>query len=50
LDGVPDTVLLGFNHWNAIGPPEAEPVAALHREILSRLAGDTIAQNANSVP
>jgi pimeloyl-ACP methyl ester carboxylesterase len=50
LDGVPDTVLLGFNHWNAIGPPEAEPVAALHREILSRLAGDVVAQNANSAP
>jgi pimeloyl-ACP methyl ester carboxylesterase len=50
LDGVPDTVLLGFNHWNALGPPEAEPVAALHHEILSRLAGDAIAQNANSAP
>src|SRR5262249_11848895 len=50
LDGVPDTILLGFNHWNALGPPEAEPVAALHREILSRLAGDAIAQNAHSAP
>jgi pimeloyl-ACP methyl ester carboxylesterase len=50
LDGVTDTVLLGFNHWNAIGPPEAEPVAALHREILSRLASDAVAQNATSAP
>jgi len=50
LDGVPDTVLLGFNHWNAIGPPEAEPVATLHREILSRLALDALPQTANSAP
>jgi len=50
LDGVADTVLLGFNHWNVIGPPQSEPVAALHREILSRLASDAIAQNAKSAP
>jgi len=50
LDGVSDTVLLGFNHWNAIGPPQTEPVAALHREILGRLAGDATAQDAHSGP
>ncbi len=38
LDGVTDTVQLGFDHWNVLGEPKLEPVAALHREILKRLA------------
>jgi hypothetical protein len=38
LEGVSDTVLLGFDHWNVLGDPKPEPVAALHREILKRLS------------
>ncbi len=38
LDGVSDTTLLGFDHWNVLGEPKPEPVAALHREILKRLS------------
>jgi hypothetical protein len=37
LDGVPDTVLLAFSHWNVIDHPEAEAVASVHSEILKRL-------------
>ena len=37
LDGVSDTVLLAFSHWNVIDHPEAEVVASVHREILKRL-------------
>jgi pimeloyl-ACP methyl ester carboxylesterase len=37
LDGVSDTVLLGFNHWSVVDRPEDESVAAVHREILKRL-------------
>jgi hypothetical protein len=37
LDGVSDTVLLAFSHWNVIDHPEAEAVASVHREILKRL-------------
>jgi hypothetical protein len=37
LDGVPDTVLLAFNHWNVIDHPEADAVVSVHREILKRL-------------
>ncbi len=38
LDGVNDTVLLGFNHWNVIDCPEQPAVKKLHAEILARLA------------
>jgi pimeloyl-ACP methyl ester carboxylesterase len=44
LDGVSDTVVLGFDHWNSIGEPTTEPVAVLHHEILKRLAGDDAAK------
>jgi pimeloyl-ACP methyl ester carboxylesterase len=44
LDGVADTVMLGFDHWNSIGEPKTEPVAALQHEILKRLAGDEAAK------
>ena len=37
LDGVSDTVVLGFDHWNSVGEPACEAVAALHQEILKRL-------------
>jgi hypothetical protein len=37
LDGVSDTVVLGFDHWNSVGEPKCEAVAALHQEILKRL-------------
>jgi pimeloyl-ACP methyl ester carboxylesterase len=37
LDGVSDTVLLGFNHWSVVDRPEDENVATVHREILKRL-------------
>src|SRR5205085_3922114 len=37
LEGVTDTMLLRFDHWNVIRDCGAEPVAALHREILDRL-------------
>jgi len=37
LEGVTDTTVLGFDHWNSVGEPTCECVAALHREILKRL-------------
>jgi pimeloyl-ACP methyl ester carboxylesterase len=37
LEGVTDTTILGFDHWNSVGEPTCECVAALHREILKRL-------------
>jgi len=50
LEGVPDTVLLGFNHWNALGEPNCESVAALHREILKRLASQPKVERAAPTP
>ncbi|MCC7086800.1 MAG: hypothetical protein IT427_17520 [Pirellulales bacterium] len=44
LEGVSDTVLLGFNHWNVVNHPEDETVAAVHREILKRLSTMTAKQ------
>ena len=45
LNGVADTVLLGFDHWNVIGPPLIPPVADLHREVLKRISGELLAHN-----
>jgi pimeloyl-ACP methyl ester carboxylesterase len=46
LDGVSDTVLLGFSHWNVIDKPDQDAVAAVHREILKRLDVTTAGQAA----
>jgi hypothetical protein len=45
LSGVTDTVLLGFDHWNVIGPPLIQPVADLHREVLKRIGGELLAHH-----
>lgn len=46
LDGVEDTLLLGFSHWNVIDHPEQEAVAAVHREVLKRLGNEPAQQAA----
>jgi len=38
LDGVDDTTLLGFDHWNVVREPDSDAVKSLHGEILARLA------------
>jgi pimeloyl-ACP methyl ester carboxylesterase len=40
LQGVTDTVVLGFDHWNSIDEPNIEAVNALHHQILKRLAAN----------
>jgi len=43
LDGVDDTTLLGFDHWNVVREPDSDAVTALHREILARLGNNQAA-------
>lgn len=40
LEGVDDTVLLDFNHWNVNEEPRDKAVAQVHEEILNRLKGE----------
>lgn len=37
LDGVSDTLLLGFNHWSVVDRPDDPCTVTVHREILQRL-------------
>ena len=50
LDGVDDTTLLGFDHWNVIREPDSEAVRTLHGEILARLANTKQVASAQVAP